>query len=104
MGDPISAEFGAYLKRVGLTPQDLAEQMRQFQRDCRFLSEHKQEWQERHPNRFVAVYDGKVVGWGKDPHRLIQRLRRRAVPVERTVIKFVWAKGEEPVWILATAA
>ena len=26
------------------------------------------------------------------------------MPVERTVIKFVWAKGEEPVWILQAAA
>ncbi|MEX0621973.1 MAG: hypothetical protein WD187_03220 [Candidatus Woykebacteria bacterium] len=99
-----AADLEAYFQRVGLTPQDLVEQMRQLQADLGYFSAHYEDLQGRYPNCFVAVYENKVVGWGKDYHRLIYRLRRRGQPVHKVVIKKAYKKGEEPVWILRAAA
>ncbi|OGY27095.1 MAG: hypothetical protein A2Z11_03360 [Candidatus Woykebacteria bacterium RBG_16_43_9] len=82
----------------------LAAEMVRFQADLECFDTQYEDFQKRYPNCFVAVYEGKVVGWGKDSHQLIYRLRRRGQPVHKVVIKKVYKVGEEPVWILPVAA
>ena len=102
--DPISLDFRAYLKRVGLTSQELAGQLKQFSRDCRFISEHKPKYQARYPNRWVAVFDGRLIGIGKDLRKLLRRLERKGFPAGRLAVRFIYAEGEEPIFVLRAAA
>ena len=101
---PEPTNLDEILLQIGITREALGAAMVRFQADLESFYVQYEDFQKRYPNCFVAVYEGKVVGWGKDPHRLIYRLRHRGQPVHKIVIKKVYKVGEEPVWILATAA
>jgi hypothetical protein len=45
-----------------------------------FLDKHRDELLQRYPERWVAVYNGEVVGAAKDPKRLIRQLERKGIP------------------------
>ena len=43
--------------------RDVLRILDQFDKDNEFLSEHKQEWIEEQPDRWVVVYKEKLVCW-----------------------------------------
>ena len=92
-----------YLAKKGITLQDSAEQMEQFDKDCRFLARHVPEFKVKYPNRWVAVYQEQVVVTGKDLPELFSRLKRKRYS-RGVAIEFIYPIGEEPVWMLRAAA
>jgi hypothetical protein len=42
-----------------------------------------------YPGKWVAIYDGKVVGSSTDPDDLMSNLRLSDIPVEEAAIKYI---------------
>jgi hypothetical protein len=56
------------------------QELDRFRQDMLFLDGHRDELLRRYPERWVAVYNGEVVGAAKDPKRLIRQLERKGIP------------------------
>jgi len=60
-----------------------------FKRDTDYFESHFSELLKKYPNKWVAIHGAKVVGTGKDFIRLLNRLRRKGIPTNETVIHFM---------------
>jgi len=55
--------------------------------DIKWLREHAQELQNKYPDMYVAVYNGKVVAADKDLKKVYEKARPYG---ERAIIKYVF--------------
>ncbi len=77
------------------------EQMRidleQFERDSRHLSSIVPELRAKHPDCWVAVYHGQIVGFDSDRRELLARLDTQGVPTPNIALKYV---SKEPMRLI----
>lgn len=75
--------------------------LQRFHGDAEYFDAHHQEFLDRYPEQWVAVYDRQVVGADADFYTLLDELKAKGVPLEKAVIERV--TREEEVWIFAAA-
>ena len=56
------------------------QELERFTLDAKYFDDHRQDLQERYPERWVAIYRQEVVGDAKDLKRLVAQLERRGIP------------------------
>lgn len=82
-----------FRQRLG-DPKEAFEQQRRLERDLHFLLSNLDKWRETHPNRWIAVYNGKLVAVADTRDRLLKELEAAGVPLRHALIDFV---GEQKV-------
>ena len=61
----------------------------QFRDDTNFLESIRPELQNQYPNRWVGIYQRRVVGTGATLKEVIRKLDEKGVPKSRAVIDFL---------------
>ena len=61
----------------------------QFSIDLNYISEHKSKLLKDYNERWVAVYQSKVVAHGKDYNRVLAQLEKENLPVEQIPIRYL---------------
>lgn len=67
----------------------ILEELRKFERDSRWISSNIPTLRARYPDKYVAVWDGKVVDSDKNHNRLLNRLRKREYDVPNMAIEYI---------------
>lgn len=75
-------------KQLGPPEQSRKDQQR-FESDLNYLLSRRDEWRDKYPNRWIAIYQEKLVAVADTGERLLGELRRQGLPVERVIIDFV---------------
>ena len=65
------------------------EEFARHERDFEFLNYHHKELLEKYPDKWVAVYDVKVVGVHEDFLALLEQLKKEGIPTNKTIIWFM---------------
>jgi len=60
--------------------QQIQDDLDRFGRDAEYFDQHRQEFLQRYPEQWVAVYHQQVVGADEDPKRLVEQLERKGIP------------------------
>lgn len=84
----------ALLKRALDSVGGLAEFKRkrdQFSRDLAFIDENRGKLLQDYGEKWVAVYECKVVAHGKDYNNVLSQLERNGLPVEQIPIRLLSA-------------
>ncbi len=76
------------LKLIG-DPREVSRSLVQKGFDETLLNTIRRKQPKRYRNKHVAVADGEVVGYGKDRNRLITRLSKRGMNLDRVTIGFI---------------
>lgn len=84
-------------ERLG-DPKRALEDQRRLNRDIKYLLSHLPKWRKEHPNRWVAVYDGKLVAVEGSRDRLLKAIDQQKLPLRKVLIDFV--REEETAFIL----
>lgn len=84
-------------------PEQISRDLEQLRRNRKALSVMLAELLRKHPNRWVAVYGGKVVGTSKKREWLRWRLRRRGINPNLARIVYL-DTDRRPVILLREAA
>ena len=58
----------------------MQQELERFTLDAQYFDHHRQDLQERYPERWVAIYQQQVVGDAKDLKRLVAQLERWGIP------------------------
>lgn len=74
------------------------ERKQRMDHDAQFLISHLEEWRKKHPNNWVAVYDGRLVAVEPSKERLLETLQKVQVPLDSVLLDFL--SEEKPVLIL----
>jgi len=83
--------------------EQIAREGEQFSKDIRTFSRMLPEWLGRYPNRWVAVYNGKVVGTSKKRRWLERRLSAKGIDPDCAVIRYLEPNRPRRVVIIAAA-
>jgi hypothetical protein len=66
---------------------DYKSQLHQFQEEIDYFELHQQELLDRFPDKWVAIYQQRVVGASPDVHHLLDCLEEQAVPIDQALIR-----------------
>lgn len=69
-------------------------ELERFTSDAEYLDRHRRELLSRYPDRWVAIYDQRVVGASRDLKRLIRQLERKGIPPAQTYREYLTEKEE----------
>jgi hypothetical protein len=69
-------------------------ELERFTRDMLYFDEHRPELLRRHPERWIAVYDQRVVGVARDPEALIRQLERQGIPPGQAFRQYLTERDE----------
>lgn len=72
-----------------IDPREIAEQLRQFQVDVRFIQDHMAELLSKHPLQWVAVFEEKIVAVGGTLEEVVRRVEESGAPRGRIALKFL---------------
>ena len=61
----------------------------QMDANVRFALEHLEEWRREHPNKWVAVYDHKLVATASSKGELVGKLHEAGVPLREVYVDFI---------------
>jgi len=78
--------------------EKLMEGFARHRRDVEFFEYHHKELLEKYPDKWVAVYDVKVVDTDKDFLVLLARLKEKGIPTNKPIIHFM--DTDPKPWIL----
>jgi|SRR3989344_6978030 len=87
---------------IGINPHDLERGFEQSRRDNNFIEKNYAKLLTRYPDRFVAVFQGRVVGSSKNIRRLRKSLLRKGIDPGWCAVGFLPTTPRT--WILAQAA
>ena len=65
------------------------QELERYTGDMVYFDEHRQELLEQYPERWVAVYDKRVVGAAKSLKRLISKLKKEGIPPGQVYREYV---------------
>lgn len=69
-------------------------ELKRYESDADYFDQHREEWLQQHPDRWVAVYNRQFVGAAKDMKRLITQLERKGIPPARVYVEYLTEKEE----------
>ncbi len=74
--------------------QDKQAERHLFQKDVGYYESNREALLEQYPEKWVAIYNQKVVGAETDVPQLLADLKQRGVPTERILVRHVTRKDE----------
>lgn len=77
------------------------QELERYERDAEYFEEHREELLQRYPERWVAIYNQRVVGAARDPKRLRRQVERQGIPPGDSFWEYV--TDQEELLILATS-
>ena len=85
------AKFSAQeaLEHLGGSAVQIDQELRRFREAAKVLSSDHPRMIDKHPLQWIGVYEGKVAATGRSLKSLITQLRKRAIPPEKTIIRFI---------------
>ena len=72
--------------------ETLGRELKQFKKDCQFLDSHRTEWTVAHPDRWVVVFNEKLVSVGITPKDALQKARQQGIDLPRVAIEYLSSK------------
>ncbi len=60
--------------------------------NVRTLLDHLEEWRGRHPNSWIAVYDGQLMAVESSKERLFRALDHKKIPLAEVLLDFLNAE------------
>ena len=70
------------------TEYDVVAVLEQFEKDHLYIETHWHEWLDKHPDRWVVVYQEEMVGEGSTLHAALDDARPKCA-VENAVVEFI---------------
>lgn len=70
-------------------PKRVSRELQRFQKDAQILSSEHHQLIERYPNRWIAVYDGKVRAHARTLNALISKIERQGFPRDHVIIRYI---------------
>lgn len=67
----------------------LSEELRQREKDDRFIKVHREEWLEQYPDMYVAVYQEKLVAVAPNSAELVEKIKAKGVRPGLTCWRFM---------------
>ena len=65
-----------------------------FQKDVDYYEGNREKLLEEYPDKWVGIYNQKVVGAAPDVQQLLADLKQRAIPTERLLVRHVTREDE----------
>ena len=65
------------------------QELERFNEDMAYFDAHRQEILDQYPERWVAIYDSRVVGTAKNLPRLMAQLERQGIPTGQAFVEYV---------------
>lgn len=87
------------MAKAVVSKQDLKE-MGLYEKDVIFFENQRPVLRKKYPGRWVAVFNGRIVGVSRDFGLLLKDLQRKRISPGKTAIDFISTKEE--IWILRT--
>ena len=72
--------------------EKLSAQLRQAEKDNRFIDAHYEEWLEQYPDMHVAVYKEKLVAVSSNSTELVEKIKSKGIRPGLTCWRFLSAK------------
>jgi len=70
-------------------PEDIAKNLKEFSESAKLLSDSKANLLDNHELYWIGIYKGEVSVKSKKLSLLLEKLEKRNIPLEDTVIRFV---------------
>jgi hypothetical protein len=80
--------FANLAEKIG-DPAAALEKQRRSLRDVDFIWSHEEDWRKQHPNRWVGVYDQKVIAREDTLERLLAAVKKSRIPLSDVTIQFI---------------
>jgi hypothetical protein len=77
------------LKHLGGTASEIAKDLVGYRETAKVLSSDHPRMIDEHPLQWVGVYKGNVVASGRSLKSVMVQLRKKAVPPESSIIRFI---------------
>jgi hypothetical protein len=77
------------LEREGKSAAQIDRELRTFREAARVLSSDHPRMIDEHPSRWIGVYDGRVAASGRSLKSLLERLKKKRIPRDQTIIRFI---------------
>ncbi len=77
------------LRQLGGSAAEIHQDLRRFSETASILSSDHPRLIDQYPLQWIAVYQGAVSATGKTLKSLITQLRKRKIPPEKTIIRFI---------------
>ena len=74
---------------LGATPKQIDRELQSFSRAAKVLSSNRPRLIEKHPKKWIGVYDGKVRATAKSFRGLISQLKKRGLRPNDTIIRYI---------------
>jgi len=84
----ISAAEKRLIHDVG-SPEEIYQELAKFRRDVTLLAQQRPNLVKKHPNKWIAFYDGKVVFIADTLEELLQIVDKEGLPRDRVVTQFL---------------
>jgi len=84
------------LKKVDMNK--LVLDIRQFEKDDKWLKENLTELRKKYPNKFIAIYDRNIVGVGEALQDAQEKVRAAGFDPTKCVIQLILT--EDYIWVL----
>ncbi|MBI5148694.1 hypothetical protein HZA33_03365 [Candidatus Pacearchaeota archaeon] len=105
--EEFAEELKGYKGYENMSTKEIIEKIRnEFKRnreDLEFYTNNHKRLRREYPDQWVAIYDKKVVGHGKDLEKLCDELTEKGIETGHTLIKRTYFKEKPPVYILEQA-
>ncbi|MHB8636748.1 MAG: DUF5678 domain-containing protein [Fimbriimonadaceae bacterium] len=75
-----------------LEPRTAAKLLRSYEKSAQVFSSDSPRLIDLFPNEWVAVYDGEIVGHGKNRRNLLRQLKRTNIPTNFVMLKYIAKK------------
>jgi hypothetical protein len=77
------------LAHLGGSAAQIDQELRRFGEAAKVLSSDHPRMIDEHPLQWIGVYQGKVAATGRSLKSLMAQLRKRSIPPEETIIRFI---------------
>lgn len=74
---------------MGGSAAQIDRELSEFREAAKVLSSDHPRMIDEHPLQWIGVYQGKVAATGRTLKSLITQLRKKAIPPEETIIRFI---------------
>ena len=79
----------------------IAQELERFRKDALYVNEHWEELTARYPDRWIAVYEERLVADAKNPSQLRSKLLKKGVPPGEAYRRYLSTKEEDLLIVLA---
>ncbi|MBI3327239.1 MAG: hypothetical protein HYZ81_11130 [Nitrospinae bacterium] len=70
------------------------EELERYREDALYFEQHRQEWLQRYPERWIAVYNQAVVATARRLPQLLERIEKQGLPRAQVFIEHVSARED----------